>query len=152
MVILGTYNGKPPSLGKGGFPFSSISCARCHALPLGNQRQENEALALGPSAKSGLFATTPGPRCCGPVQLCDSLRLPSNAGRAGAGAMRCWDFLCEWLDMLAMGPNAMLRLLVNPNQSPGIEAGQQQQQQERSVTPGHALRWKCKEAVRMTLD
>ena len=114
MVILGTYNGKPPSLGKGGFPFSSISCARCHAPPLGNQRQENEALALGPSAMSGVFATTPGPRCCGPVQLCDSLRLPSNAGRAGAGAMRCWDFLCEWLDMLAMGPNAMLRLLVNP--------------------------------------
>jgi hypothetical protein len=114
LVILGTYNGKPPSLGKGGFPFSSISCARCHAPPLGNQRQENEALALGPSAMSGLFATTPGPRCCGPVQLCDSLRLPGNAGRAGAGAMRCWDFLCEWLDMLAMGPNAMLRLLVNP--------------------------------------
>jgi hypothetical protein len=38
------------------------------------------------------------------------------------------------------------------SQSTGIEAGQQQQQQEHSVTPGHALRWKCKEAVRVTLD
>ena len=92
LVILGTYNGKPPSLGKGGFPFSSISCARCHAPPLGNQRQENEALALGPSAMSGLFATTPSAVA---AALCNF------AIRCDCPAM---------LDVLALKPYAMLGL------------------------------------------
>ena len=87
-------------------------------------------LALWPWAILGLLETTSKCWRWSPMRCWDSLRL---ARCAGAGALSDDETLCE-------------------SQSTGIEARQQQQQQEHSVTPGHALRWKCKEAVRVTLD
>ena len=81
-VILGAYKGKPPSLGKGGFPFSRI---------FGAHRPPRSPWEINTRI------TRHWRWHCGPVRCRDSLRLPHSA-RAGilynfvirCDAQQCW--------------------------------------------------------------
>ena len=84
--ILGAYNGKPPSPGKGGFPFSRILGGPCD---FGNRWDCADVPALGPCAMLGRLGLPPT----------DGARAPGDLGIR-------WD--CR--EMLALGPWAMLGL------------------------------------------
>ena len=80
--ILGAYNGKPPSPGKGGFPFSRILGGPCD---FGNRWDCADAPALGLCAMLGRLGTTPKRWGKGPGRLGNSLGLPRDAGAGALG-------------------------------------------------------------------
>ena len=80
--ILGAYNGKPPSPGKGGFPFSGILGGPCD---FGNRWDCADVPALGPCAMLGRLGTTPKRWGKGPGRLGNSLGLPRDAGAGALG-------------------------------------------------------------------